>query len=300
MDTKAVDNKKRGIIVGVVVIALVCGLGGWQYVKTAQKLKHTETLLAQTTSEAQLSKIEFEGLLAQAEQKNDELSSELDEQREKVEDFEKEIKGITKTVGTLEKLSKTDKELLQKYSKIYFLNEHYNPADLDEIDSKFLETPTQKEYIHFEVWPHLEDLLEDAYDDDIDLTVVSAYRSFGEQTSLKTQYKVVYGAGTANQFSADQGYSEHQLGTAVDFDVKENNGAFEKFETTPTYAWLLKNAYKYGFVISYPQGNAYYQFEPWHWRFVGKDLARDLHDDKKFFYDMDQRDIDKYLVSIFD
>jgi hypothetical protein len=44
----------------------------------------------------------------------------------------------------------------------------------------------------------------------------------------------------------------------------------------------------------------YYQYEPWHWRFVGKDLADDLRDDGKYFYDLDQRTIDSYLIDIFD
>ncbi len=52
--------------------------------------------------------------------------------------------------------------------------------------------------------------------------------------------------------------------------------------------------------MSYPKSNIYYQYEPWHWRFVGEDLAEDLHDDKKNFYELDQREIDKYLIKIFD
>jgi len=72
------------------------------------------------------------------------------------------------------------------------------------------------------------------------------------------------------------------------------------FENTEAYTWLQENAYKYGFVLSYPKGNGYYVFEPWHWRFVGKDLAIKLHREDKNFYDLDQRQIDEYLVSIFD
>ncbi|MBC7836964.1 D-alanyl-D-alanine carboxypeptidase family protein [Acetobacteraceae bacterium] len=71
-------------------------------------------------------------------------------------------------------------------------------------------------------------------------------------------------------------------------------------DTTNAYAWLNKNAYKYGFVLSYPQGNAYYIYEPWHWRYVGKKLAKDLHNDQEHFYDLEQRKIDEYLANIFD
>ena len=52
--------------------------------------------------------------------------------------------------------------------------------------------------------------------------------------------------------------------------------------------------------FSYPENNTFYDFEPWHWRFVGTDLARDLRRDGVEFYEWDQRKIDEYLISIFD
>jgi zinc D-Ala-D-Ala carboxypeptidase len=138
-----------------------------------------------------------------------------------------------------------------------------------------------------------------AANDGVDLKVVSAYRSFAEQSSLKSTYTMVYGTG-ANQFSADQGYSEHQLGTTVDLTMPEIGSTFTGFDQSKAFAWLAKNAYKYGFILSYPKNNTYYQYEPWHWRFVGRDLARYLHNQGKNFYDLDQRVIDEYKVSFFD
>jgi D-alanyl-D-alanine carboxypeptidase len=72
------------------------------------------------------------------------------------------------------------------------------------------------------------------------------------------------------------------------------------FDTTDAFLWLTKHAYRYGFVLSYPKDNTYYMYEPWHWRFVGTELADDLHDGGRTFYDMDQRDIDVYLANTFD
>ena len=108
-----------------------------------------------------------------------------------------------------------------------------------------------------------------------------------------------YGSG-ANSFSADQGYSEHQLGTTIDFTTEEIGASSSVFGKTTAYQWLLENAYKYGFILSYPEANKYYQFEPWHWRFVGRGLAEKLHQEGKNFYDLDQREIDEYLISFFD
>ena len=111
---------------------------------------------------------------------------------------------------------------------------------------------------------------------------------------------MTYGAGTANSFSADQGYSEHQLGTALDLITTGTGGQLEGFDNTGAYQWLQNNAYRYGFVLSYPKDNPFYVFEPWHWRFVGVKLATNLHFAHQNFYDWDQRTINTYLVNFLD
>ena len=221
-------------------------------------------------------------------------------QQEIIDSFTGQISNISSTVGDLEKLSQTDPELLKKYSKVYFLNENYVPTKLADIDKKNIYDGTTNFLIHADVWPHLKELLDSARASGIDLLVASAFRSFDTQASLKSSYTVIYGAGTSNQFSADQGYSEHQLGTAVDFITSVIGGEFSKFINDPAYEWLENNAYKYGFILSYPAGNSYYKSEPWHWRFVGVALATDLHEEGKYFYDLDQREIDTYLIKLFD
>lgn len=222
----------------------------------------------------------------------------IDEREATINDFQGQIEKIAGTVGTLEKLSRTDEELLKKYSKIYFLNENYIPARLAEIDKLYLNKEATNIQIHADVWPKLERLLVAARRDGLNLLVASAYRSFATQSSLKANYKVLYGSG-ANAFSADQGYSEHQLGTALDFTTPASGLALLQ-AADPAYKWLQENAHDYGFVLSYPPNNAYYKFEPWHWRYVGVDLATDLHEEKKYFYDLGQREIDEYLVKLFD
>ncbi len=237
--------------------------------------------------------------LAVSEENASELSRLLEEEKERNSNFESQIKKVSGTVSKLDKLSKIDPELLMKYSKVYFLNEHYVPAKVVPIATSSLRNPSMLEYIDAKVEPHLTDLLDAAKDDEISLRVASGYRSFAEQKSLKSAYSVMYGSG-ANTFSADQGYSEHQLGTTVDFTTPEIGGSLTGFDVTEAYTWLLDNAHRYGFVLSYPKNNAYYVFEPWHWRFVGEDLARDLHKKEMYFYDMEQREIDTYLISLFD
>ncbi|MCA9365705.1 M15 family metallopeptidase [Candidatus Kaiserbacteria bacterium] len=228
-----------------------------------------------------------------------ELEDDYRREKKKNDDFEDQIDKIAGTVGTLDKLSKTDKELLQKYSRVYFLNENFIPSDIDKINSRYILDGKSDQYFHGDALEFLEDMLDEAKDDGIEIKVISAYRSFDHQHELKGQYTQTYGEGS-NTFSADQGYSEHQLGTTVDLTDPNTGGTYGSFENTEAYKWLLDNAYKFGFVLSYPENNKFYIFEPWHWRFVGVDLARDLRKDNAHFYDWEQREIDKYLIKIFD
>ena len=217
----------------------------------------------------------------------------------RVEGLSGAVGELTGTVGVIQKLQRTDKELLEKYSKVYFLSEHYTPSQLVDLESKYLMKKDKPEQVFSNVSPFFQRMMTAANNEGIGLEVVSAYRSFGEQAIVKQGYKVVYGSG-ANQFSADQGYSEHQLGTTLDFTTPEIKAIFDGFEKTKAYKWLTENAHKFGFALSYPPSNSYYQFEPWHWRFVGVALATKLHDEGKFFYDFPQRDIDAFLINIFD
>lgn len=299
------------------ILSVLCGLllvsnvALWAY--GYYEIKNLKTDLATLTDIYTKKATEFTDQISQAHQIIDDLQTELgltteelndleddyEREREKNAKFEDQIRDITGTVADLDKLSKTDEELLQKYSRVYFLNENYVPSDLSKIDKDYILEGRNEQYFHSDAMKFLDDMIDDARDDDVDLFVVSAYRSFDEQTELKNGYTVTYGSG-ANTFSADQGYSEHQLGTTVDLTVPQIGGAYSSFASTDAYQWLLKNAYRYGFILSYPEGNSYYVFEPWHWRFVGKELAKDLHRDDESFYDLDQRQIDKYLIDIFD
>ena len=241
----------------------------------------------------------LESNFGELEKEKNKLEGDLNNEISKIVFLQEQVKGITGTVGILEKLSKTDKELLEKYSKVYFLNENYIPNKLTQIDIRYTYDKNMDKWMHASVWPYLQRLLDGAESDGIDLLVSSAYRSFETQAQLKNNYSMSYGSG-ANKFSADQGYSEHQLGTTVDFTTSSTGDNFLAFKNTDAYTWLTNHAYKYGFVLSYPEKNGYYVFEPWHFRFVGVNLAKRLHDDGIYFYDLSQREIDEYLVSIFD
>lgn len=231
---------------------------------------------------------------------NSQLTEALNNTNETVITLEDKIKSLTDKVGDLTRLKETDPELLKKYSKVYFLSDNYTPKGLAPIPDKYVLDKNKKPLFLLQALPKLTDMIERAKIDNANLFIASAYRSFDMQNDLKNTYKVIYGAGTANSFSADQGYSEHQLGTAIDFTTQKIGGGLAGFDKTAEYAWLVANAYKFGFVLSYPPHNNYYVFEPWHWRFVGVALATRLHEDRQYFVELGQRQIDPYLANIFD
>jgi len=253
--------------------------------------------VALAASEAEVEELDSE--LKELKDDLDDLIDDYEDEQNRNEEFEDQLKDLAGTLGDLEKLEGIDEELLAKYSKVSFLNENYMPDKVEKINNRYVQDGKDPQYFHARAIDFLEDMFKAAADDDIDLLVVSAYRSFDEQTALKGQFTQIYGTG-ANAFSADQGFSEHQLGTTVDITVESVGGTFNSFAETEAYEWLLDNAYKYGFILSYPEGNEFYIFEPWHWRFVGTDLARKLDRSDETFYTMDQREINTYLLELFD
>ena len=125
-----------------------------------------------------------------------------------------------------------------------------------------------------------------------DTYVTSAYRSYDRQVELYWGYVADEKAKDpsitdeeaerrASEYSARPGESEHQTGLCFDFITSEMGGSLdERFEKTDAFKWLSKNAYKYGFILRYPADDVSttgYQYEPWHYRFVGRQAASEIY-----------------------
>jgi zinc D-Ala-D-Ala carboxypeptidase len=113
------------------------------------------------------------------------------------------------------------------------------------------------------------------------LAVRSAYRSYDYQKSLFDYYVRSQGYTTAIRFSARAGHSEHQLGTTVDFTTAPSVPLTTTFGESPSGKWLARNGWKFGFIMSYPKGKrsvSCYGYEPWHWRYFGRETARKIHE----------------------
>ncbi len=293
-------KSQHGIFLAIIMLVLAVIYLGYNQYQDGKRLGDLKQEFVQKTAGLDEKINNLNDGISDVRDQNKTLSGALQDEGSRSTSVEEQIGKVADTVSTINKLQTIDPQLLQKYSKIYFLNEHYVPAELADIKPQYIFDKNRTIQLETHVLPFLEGLLKASASDGVSLQILSGYRSFGTQSALKTSYKFTYGAGTANQFSADQGYSEHQLGTAVDFTTPKIGDTFAGFDASPEYTWLLAHAHEYGFILSYPKNNAYYAFEPWHWRFVGVDLATKLHRDNKYFYDLPQREINDYLLVLFD
>lgn len=117
----------------------------------------------------------------------------------------------------------------------------------------------------------------------ITLTSVSGYRSYYTQQSIwKRKLSRVNGSvARAQQFVAPPGTSEHQLGLAMDVGQKNKSGLSSAFGKTEGGKWVKENCWRFGFILRYGEeweDVTGYKFEPWHFRYVGKEYAKEIHD----------------------
>ena len=135
------------------------------------------------------------------------------------------------------------------------------------------------EKMHPEAAKALLDMVAAARADGVWLVPASGFRTFAQQRTLFNAQVAKKGSPeAAAKISAPPGYSEHHTGYAIDLtdgNFPQNQDISPAFAATPTYQWLLKNAARYGFELSFPENNSQgISFEPWHWRYVGSPQAR--------------------------
>ncbi|HUP26703.1 MAG TPA: M15 family metallopeptidase, partial [Candidatus Limnocylindrales bacterium] len=127
----------------------------------------------------------------------------------------------------------------------------------------------------------LEKMVQDAEQDKISLMLASGYRSYQLQVAVYNANVQKYGQAGADKQSARPGTSEHQTGLAADLEPASRQCEVEQcFGDLPEGQWVAANAYKYGYVIHYLENKdaaTGYEYEPWHIRYVGIELAAELH-----------------------
>ncbi|MBX4201318.1 M15 family metallopeptidase [Candidatus Saccharibacteria bacterium] len=141
-------------------------------------------------------------------------------------------------------------------------------------------TSSSEMHVRADTAAAMESLFKAASTQGINLKLASGYRSYSYQVSVYGGYVKSDGVTQADTYSARPGHSEHQTGLAADLEPIDRQCEVEQcFENTPEGQWLAANSYKYGFIIRYgktTQNLTGYQYEPWHVRFVGIDLANQI------------------------
>lgn len=165
-------------------------------------------------------------------------------------------------------------DLLVLVNKQYKLPSTYAPKDLVLAGTSGIRRG-ENYYLRQIIIEDLKRMVTDAKKDGIDLSIVSAYRSYQTQVDTynywlsKNNNNVAY----VDTFSARPGHSQHQLGTTIDFSTNEIGDALgDSFANTKASKWLIDNSYKYGFMLSFPKGYESitgYKFESWHYRYIG-------------------------------
>ncbi|KMJ59622.1 peptidase M15 [Bacillus sp. LL01] len=189
------------------------------------------------------------------------------------------------TVLTEEKVIENTDNILVLVNKNQSLPADYVPKDLTIPDVPFsFEGDFDKKYLREEAARALEELFATAEKENVELFAVSGYRSYETQYGIYNSYLKKWGEEKTNAVSAIPGHSEHQTGLAM--DISSRSAALdltEEFGETAEGKWVKEHASAHGFIIRYPEEGEVitgYQYEPWHLRYVGKEVAAymDEHD----------------------
>lgn len=165
-------------------------------------------------------------------------------------------------------------DLMQLIDKDHAVSSSYVPDNLIALDqySNFLTLNKANMRINWHIAPDLLAMITAAQRENIVLPISSAYRSYDYQTLLFQRSVDRDGLETAQKYVARAGYSQHHLGTTLDFGTVR-----DEFINTPTGQWLFKHAWEYGFSLSYPEGQQSltgYNFESWHYRYIGRSATK--------------------------
>jgi D-alanyl-D-alanine carboxypeptidase len=172
-------------------------------------------------------------------------------------------------------------DLLTIVTRDYGLSRYYEPQDLVPLSAHFPVTITLgfPNEVRAVIIEPLKEIVADMYAAGLAPTIISGYRSHYSQGIAWEKWITQYPEWGHN-LSAPPGFSEHQLGTTVDFGSPENDNEFDGyFHQTSEGIWLAEHAHEYGFIMSYPRDTfdiTGFFYEPWHFRYVGVELATQL------------------------
>lgn len=176
-------------------------------------------------------------------------------------------------------ITKDTSMLVNKY---YLLTKDYVPDDLVNVSQTYSWGSNQR--VRKVAYDAFLDMWEQAKTDGFYLMISSSYRSYEEQEIVYNNYKK-QGTKYADSLAARPGASEHQTGLTLDIFSKTNSNR-QTFKDSEEAKWLSDNSYKFGFILRYPENLVNvtgYNYEAWHFRYVGKNIATYIHDNNISF-----------------
>lgn len=174
-----------------------------------------------------------------------------------------------------------DLGMLMNVNKFYTLSETYVPENLRNIELSYAYGEEGENKLIDYAYDKFLDLWQAANEQGFYLMVTSSYRDYESQKEIYDYRVSTQGERKADETAARPGHSEHQTGLVIDMTSKTEPLA-DSFSNSEAYKWLKENAYKYGFIERYPEGKTYltgYNPESWHWRYVGEEAAKLIHDE---------------------
>ena len=202
----------------------------------------------------------------------------------KKENENKKLKEIISIINTNRdsKFYENTKDTKVELNELMLVNK-YNKLDKTYKPEKIITIPIAYAYSGVEAseqgLEYYKEMHNAAKKEGINLVISSAYRSYDEQQETYDEYEKIKG-DKIDTYAARPGHSEHQTGLA--FDILTLGVKTTEFDTTKEFNWLQENSYKYGFILRYPKGKESitgFDYESWHYRYVGKEAAKKIHDE---------------------
>lgn len=284
---RKIKIKKKNFTIFIILVVITIFLGiKWinlltnslKAPKENKETKEQDTKKETSTKENESTKLDYynenyEKRYQNYQKKNKNLSS---EQVIKDVNMNLDIEPYEETKEA--KNQNTEKILVNKH---YYLTKEYVPKNLETISNRYALSNMKLVKYAKEAY---EQMAKDAAKQNLSIVVMSSYRSYNYQVNLYNRYVKEDGKEKADTYSGRPGHSEHQTGLAIDVYNKKEN--YTNFEKTEEFQWMKKHAHEYGFILRFPKGKENetgYQYESWHYRYVGKEIANYINNNNISF-----------------
>lgn len=167
-------------------------------------------------------------------------------------------------------------------NKFNYLDSHYVPSDLGEVSIRYAASGVQLSQEAASALASMSDAYA-ALGYPNGFFVSSGYRDYASQESIYNSYVSANGQEAADAYATKPGFSEHQTGLALDLASTDTG---KEFKDTNEFVWVSSNCMEYGFILRFPENKetiTHIDYEPWHYRYVGVELAKKIYESKMTF-----------------